>query len=81
MYNVSSNSTTPQWSPHLDFQWIPEGTSIRYLGCQVGLNIISELQVASLLLKIRKKLLFWSKAKLSFAGRVKVVNQIFLSSL
>ena len=40
---VSSNSTTPQWSPHPDFRWIPEGTSIRYLGCQVGLNISSEI--------------------------------------
>ena len=53
---VSSNSTTPQWSPHPDFRWIPEGTSVRYLGCQVGLNISSEIQVASLLLKIKKKL-------------------------
>ena len=78
---VSSDSTTPQWSPHPDFRWVPEGTSVRYLGCQVGLNISSEIQVASLLLKIRKKLMFWSKAKLSFAGRVIVVNHVLLSSL
>ena len=39
---VSLNST-PQWSPPPDFRWIPEGTSIRYLGCQVGLNISSEI--------------------------------------
>ena len=48
---------------------------------QVGLNIYSEIQVAFLLMKIRKKLLFCSKVKLSFAGRVIVVNQVLLSSL
>ena len=78
---VSSNSTTSQWSPHPDFWWILEGTSVRYLECQVGLNISSEVHVVSLLLKIRKKLLFWSKAKLSFVGRVIVINQVLLYSL
>ena len=55
---VSSNPTTPQWSPHPDFRWVPESTSVRYLGCQVGLNISLEFHIASLLLKIKKKLLF-----------------------
>ena len=49
--------------------------------CQVGLNNSTEIDVSSLLLKITKKLLFWSKAKLLFAGIMIVVNQVFLSSL
>ena len=39
----------PMWMPHPDFKWVPEGTAVRYLGCQVGINIPPELQIAPLL--------------------------------
>ena len=32
----------PQWSPSLQFQWIPSGQAVRYLGCQVGLDLTAE---------------------------------------
>ena len=51
------------------------------MGCHIALNIYTEIQVAPFLLKIKRKLLFWSKAKLLFAGIMIVVNQVFLSSL
>ena len=39
----------PSWMPHPEFRWIPEGTAIRYLGCQIGIKIAPELQIAPLL--------------------------------
>ena len=53
---------------------MPAGTPVRHLGCQVGLDLIAEQQIAPLLLSIRKKLLFWSTAHLSLAGRVVVAK-------
>lgn len=43
----------------------PSGTAVRYLGCHVGLDLTAEQQIVSLLLSIRRKLLFWSSASLS----------------
>ena len=39
------------------FQWVPRGKAIKYLGFQVGIDLALELQVLPLLLLIRKKLL------------------------
>ena len=63
------------------FQWIPPGTSVRYLGCHVGLELSAEQQIAPLLLSIRRKLVFWSSARLSLAGRVVVANQVLLATM
>ena len=76
-----SSSPTPAWSPAPGFRWIPPGTAVRYLGCQVGLDLSPEQQIAPLLLSIRKKLLFWSSARLSLAGRVVVTNQVLLATM
>ena len=71
----------PSWQPHEDFKWVPRGTPVRYLGCQVGIDLSPEQQIAPLLLSIRKKIAFWSTAKLSLAGRVVVVNNVLLSTI
>ena len=71
----------PIWSPDANFHWIPRGASIRYLGCQVGIELAPEQQIAPLLLCIRRKLLSWSSARLSFAGRIVVVNSVLLATM
>ena len=76
-----SKGPPPQWMPHQDFRWIQRGIGVRYLGCQIGVDLPAKLQIAPMLLTIKKKLLFWSSAKLSFAGRVVVVNHVILSTL
>ena len=76
-----SEAPTPSWMPDPRFRSIPPGTAVRYLGCQVGLDLSPEQQIAPLLLSIRKKLLFWSSARLSLAGRIVVTNQVLLSTM
>ncbi len=71
----------PEWSPNPGFRWIPSGTPVRYSGCQVGIELSPVEQIAPLLLTIRRKLLLWSTAKLSFAGRILVVNQVLLATM
>ena len=71
----------PAWLPDPLFRWIPPGTSVRYLGCHVGLELAAEQQIAPLLLSIRRKLVFWSTARLSLAGRVVVANQVLLATM
>ena len=41
-----------QWSSHPQFWGIPRGSLVRYLGCQVGIDISPNMQVVMLLLKI-----------------------------
>ena len=69
------------WCPQEGFQWILYGKPVRYLGCQIGINLAPEDHIAPLLLTIRKKLLYWNTAKLSLAGRVVVANQVLLASM
>ena len=59
-------------------QWIPHGKLVRYLGCQVGINLSLEDHVAPLMLAIRINCYI---AKLSLVGRVVVVNQVLLASM
>ena len=54
------------------FTWIHTSHSIRYLGCRVGLGLNVENMIAPLLLRLRNKLIFWNKEKLSLAGVDKV---------
>ena len=62
-------------------RWVPAGTSVRYLGYHIGLDLSAEQQVAPLLLSIRQKLLLWSSARLSLAGRVVVTNQVLMARM
>ena len=71
----------PQWLPVPSFRLIPEGTPVRYLGCQIGLELTAKQQIAPLLLRIRRKLIFWSSARLSLAGRAVVANQVLLATM
>ena len=76
-----SKNPPPPWMPHQDFRWIQRGIGVRYLGCQIGVDLSAKLQIAPMLLTIKKKLLFWSSAKLSFAGRVVVANHVLLATI
>ena len=71
----------PSWTPDPGFRWIPKGTPVRYLGCQIGIDLSPEQQIAPLLLSMRQKLLGWSKSRLSLAGRVVVVNHVLLATM
>ena len=77
---ISANQP-PNWSPVEGFAWIPRGTAIRYLGCQIGVDLPPEAHVAPLLTMLRRKLLHWSSAQLSLAGRVVVANNVLLASI
>ena len=46
-------SDPPRWTPDVNFKWIPRGTSVRYLGCQVGVELAPELQIIPLLMRTR----------------------------
>ena len=69
----------PRWLPHPTFQWTQRGVTLRYLGVQVGIDLVPKLQVAPLSLTLRKKVFLWSHANLSLAGRVIVPNHVLLS--
>ena len=75
------DSTPLNWCPDPNFRWIEKGTPVRYLGCQVGIDLTAEQQINPLLLTIRKKLIYWSSAKLSLAGRVVIANHVLLSTM
>ena len=75
------NCSVPNWCPHPQFRWIPEGESVRYLGCQVGVNISPATQLVPLLNCIRRKLLYWSSKRLTWAGRIVIVNHVLLSTM
>ena len=65
---------TPTWCPNIGFCWIPKGSLVRYLGCQVGINLPPEAHIQPLLLSLRKKLNFWSSRNLSLVGRLVISN-------
>ena len=67
--------------PSSGFTWIPQGQSIRYLGCIVGLGLNTKDMIMPLLLRLRNKLIYWNKEKLSLAGRVVVANSVILSCI
>ena len=45
------------------------------------MELAPEQQIAPLLKTLRHKLLLWSSAKLSFAGRIMVVNSVLLATM
>mgnify|MGYP000562469526 CR=1 FL=1 len=77
---VSQNSL-PTSMPSQEFKWVPDGTTTRYLGCQVALHVNAYMLVAPLLVKLRRKLLLWDSVNLLFAGRVLVANQVLLATI
>ena len=40
--NNPDSSTHPHWKAHVDFQWVSRASTLRYLGCQVGIDIFGE---------------------------------------
>ena len=71
----------PIWCLDIGFRWIPKGSPVRYLGCQVGINLPPDAHIQPLLLPLRKKLIFWSSKNLSLAGRLVISNKVLLSSM
>ena len=63
------------------FRWIPRGTTVIYRGCQVGIELSPEQQIAPVLFTMKKKLLNWSTSNLSFSVRITVVNSILLATM
>ena len=47
----------------------------------MGLELTPKKQIAPILLSIKRKLLFWSSAHLSLAGRIVVANQVLLATM
>ena len=76
-----ASGNPPVNAPSAGFSWIPKGQSIRYLGCRVGLGIKVDDMIAPLLVRLRNKLIYWKKERLSLAGRVVVANSVLLSSV
>jgi hypothetical protein len=76
-----ASSSPPQDVPTPGFILVPRGRAIRYLGCQVGLELSAEDMVTPLLLRVRNKLLYWDTTNLSLHGRVVVANSVLLASM
>ena len=77
---LTDPGASSQWGIFLGFRWIPRGQTTRYLGFQVGLDTTPAQQFLPVLASIRRKLAFWSTARLSLAGRALVVNQVLLAT-
>ena len=76
-----ASSSPPQDVPSPGFSWVPRGTTVRYLGCQVGIDLSAEEMVTPLLVRVRNKLLYWDTTNLSLPGRVIVADSILLASM
>ena len=76
-----SHVPLPSWNPHVNFMWVLQGSSVQYLGCQIGLDFSMDQLVARVLLTLRKKLIYWSTKQLLFACWIVVVNQVLLSTI
>ena len=61
--------------------WVPRGTPVRYLGCQVGIDLSAEEMVTPLLVRVRNKLLYWDTTNLFLSGRLIVANSALLASM
>jgi len=61
-------------------RWLPEGTSTRYLGIQIGFHLPSETNFDKMMFALKSKLITWSHNKLSLAGRILVANQVLFTS-
>ena len=75
------NDRVAHWLPHPDFHWLQQGRSVRYLGCQTGIDITHDQLIAPLMMSLKKKLLFWSSRHLSLAERTVIANQVLQSSM
>ena len=76
-----ASSSPPQDVPSPGFSWVRRGTTVRYLGCQVGIDLSIDEMVTPLLLWVRSMLLYWDTTNWSLPGRVVVANSIFLASM
>ncbi len=64
----------------MGLRWLPEGTSTRYLGIQVGFHLPPETNFDKMMLALKNKLITWSNNRLSLAGKILVANQVLLAS-
>jgi hypothetical protein len=71
----------PEWLNGYNWQWATEGDLSKLLGTPFGLNLNTRDVDQFLYNKIAKKLDYWSKMKLSLAGRAVICNQVLLSTL
>ena len=49
------NDRVAHWLPHPDFHWLQQGRSVRYLGCQTGIDITHDQLIAPLMMSLNKK--------------------------
>ena len=62
---VNSNPR-PLWCPNSDFQWVPNGMAVKYLGFLVGVETPKNQQLKQVKDKIRKKLWMWAQTRKAF---------------
>ena len=71
----------PIWLNGYDWIWANEGDMSKLLGTTFGLNLRTRDVDEFIYRRISKKFDYWSSMRLSFAGRVVICNQVFLSTL
>lgn len=65
----------------MGWQWAGDGDLSKLLGTPFGLSLDTDDIDNFLVARIKSNLEYWSTTKLSLAGRVMIVKQVFLSSL
>ena len=63
----------PLWCPNADFQWVPNGMAVKYLGFLVGVEIQKNQRLGQV------KDWLWASVKLLLAGRVVMVNHLLVT--
>lgn len=71
----------PEWFFGYNWKWAEDGDLSKKLGVPFGLNLNTKDVDQFLYNKIAKKLDYWSRIKLSLAGRIVICNQLLLSTL
>ena len=80
-YWFDKHTHKPEWLNGYNWQWANEGDLSKLLGTPFGLNLHVQDVDDFLYRKIARKLDYWSKMKLSLAGRAVICNQVLLSTL
>lgn len=77
---ASKNARSFSWGADKGITWVVEGTGVRYLGSLVGFHLPLDTNTTPLLTSIKKKLRSWAVKTVSQAGRVVIINQVFLTT-
>jgi hypothetical protein len=67
---ASKSERTWTWGEEIGMRWLPEGTSTRYLGIQIGFHLPFEANFDKMMFALKSKLITWTHNKLSLAGRI-----------